>query len=138
MSADGTLQTANGLNVIGDGGPIAIPANSTVTIGSDGTVSAKVNGQPPTQVGRIKLVNPPPAELRKGPDGLLRTANGDPAADDPTVRLADGALEGINVNVVESMVGMIALARLFEVQMRMIQNAEQNEQKATQLLSVKI
>lgn len=53
------------------------------------------------------------------------------------MRLAEGALEGSNVNVVESMIGMIALARQFEMQMRLLQTAETNEQKAAQLLSLK-
>lgn len=137
LGADGTLQTHNGHLVAGDGGPIIVPANSQVSIGSDGTVSAKTGNQPAVAVGKIKLVNPPAADLRKGPDGLMRTAAGDPATDDPAVRLADGALEGSNVNVVEAMVGMIALARQFELQMKMMQNAENNEQKAQQLLSLR-
>ena len=36
-----------------------------------------------------------------------------------------------------SMVGMIALSRQFELQMKMMQTTESNEQKATQLLSLK-
>ena len=51
-------------------------------------------------------------------------------------QLAEGTLEGSNVNVVEAMVGMIALARQFDLQMRMMQTAEGNEQKAAQLLSI--
>ncbi|HEX4584443.1 MAG TPA: flagellar basal body rod C-terminal domain-containing protein, partial [Burkholderiaceae bacterium] len=39
-------------------------------------------------------------------------------------------LEGSNVNVVEAMVGMIAASRQFELQMKMLSTAEQNEQKA--------
>jgi flagellar basal-body rod protein FlgF len=135
VSADGILQTRNGLPVLSDGGPITVPANAEVIMGSDGTVSAKVGGQPPSAVGRIKLVNPPPAELRKGADGLVRPANGDPAPADDAVRIASGVLESSNVNVVESMVGMIALSRQFEMQMRLLQNAEQNAQRAAQLLT---
>src|SRR5437763_16233173 len=41
VSADGTLVTRNGLTVLGDGGPIQVPANSDIGIGADGTVSAK-------------------------------------------------------------------------------------------------
>jgi flagellar basal-body rod protein FlgF len=135
LSADGTLQTPNGLAVLGDGGPIVVPQGATVTIGVDGTVTAKQQGSPPTPVGQIKLVNPPAAELRKGADGLVRTATGDPAPLDPTVRIADGALEGSNVNPVESMVGMIAAARQFETQMKLLQTAESNEQRAARLLA---
>ena len=39
VSANGLLQTRTGLNVMGQGGPITVPPNSTVTIGEDGTVS---------------------------------------------------------------------------------------------------
>ena len=137
MGADGSLQTSGGLPVLGDGGPISLPANAEVVIGADGTITARQGNQPPLQVGKLKLVNPPAESLAKGADGLIRVANGDPAADDATVRVVGGALEGSNVNVVESMVGMIALARQFEIQMKLLSNVEQNEQRAAQLLSLK-
>lgn len=137
IGADGTLQTHRGQLVLGDGGPLTIPPNAEVAIGGDGTVSARLAGQPPFEVGRLKLVNPPPAALGKGADGLLRSADGEPAASDPAVRIVAGAVEGSNVNVVEAMVGMIALARQFELQTRLMQTAETNEQKAAQLLTLK-
>ena len=131
----GTLQTRAGFPVLGDGGPIVVPQGATVSIGADGTVTAKAGTTPPTPVGQIKLVNPPVGELRKGADGLMRVAGGDPAPPDPAVRVVDGSLEGSNVNPVESMVGMIAAARQFEMQMKMLQTAEGNEQRAAKLLS---
>jgi len=137
LAADGTLLGVAGLPVLSDGGPITIPPNAEVLIGADGTISARQANQPPIQVGKLKLVNPEPANLAKGPDGMVRVAGGEPAADDPLVRVSSGALEGSNVNVVESMVGMIALARQFEIQMKLLSNVEQNEQRAAQLLSLK-
>jgi flagellar basal-body rod protein FlgF len=135
LSAEGTLQTRAGLAVIGDAGPIVVPQGASVSIGSDGTVSAQVGATPPVGVGRLKLVNPPAAELRKGVDGLMRSANGDDVPADPLVQVADGAVEGSNVNPVESMVGMIAAARQFEMQLKMLQTVETNEQRAAKLLS---
>lgn len=134
LSADGTLMTRNGLMVLGDGGPIQVPPNSEVAIAADGTVSARdpVTGlQNP--VGRLKLVTPE-APLERGEDGLFRAADGDLPADD-TARVQDGALEGSNVSAVETMVAMIAAARQFETQMKMLQTAERNEQSAARLLS---
>ncbi len=137
IGAEGTLQLPGGQPVLGEGGPLIVPPNAEVMIGDDGTVSARTEqGQPLVQLGRLRLVNPPAAELVRGDDGLMRAGGAEPPADDPDVRVAAGALEGSNVNVVESMVGMIALARQFEVQMRLLQNAENNEQRATQLLSL--
>src|SRR5690606_27731176 len=37
INENGVLQTENGLNVLGDGGPIAIPPETLISIGRDGT-----------------------------------------------------------------------------------------------------
>jgi flagellar basal-body rod protein FlgF len=47
----------------------------------------------------------------------------------------DGALEGSNVNPIEAMISMIAAARQFEAQMKLMKTAEQDEQQASKLLS---
>jgi flagellar basal-body rod protein FlgF len=136
VGPDGTLQLPNGLPVVGETGPITVPADTMVEVGTDGTVFAKLNGQKTGNVlGRLKLVNPEPATVTKGLDGLFRVKGGDPAPADPAVRVSDGTLEGSNVNVVEMMVGMISASRQFEMQMKLMQTAEQNEQKANALLS---
>ena len=57
------------------------------------------------------------------------------ASADPSARLQAGALEGSNVSPVETMVAMIAAARQFEQQMKVLQGAEQREQAASRLLS---
>lgn len=137
VAADGTLMTPRGLPVLGDGGPIVLPPNATPLVGSDGTITATVAGQAPVQVGRLRLVDPPLQDMRKSADGLFRMADGAPAPDAPEARVAAGVLEGSNVNVVESMIGMIALSRQFEIQMRLMKTAESNDQRATQLLSLR-
>jgi flagellar basal-body rod protein FlgF len=133
VNAEGTLVTSAGLTVLGDGGPIQAPLNSEVSIAPDGTVSAKGADGRNTMIGRLKLVTPE-TPLQRGIDGLFRSADGDLPAD-ATARVQDGALEGSNVSPVETMVSMIAAARQFEAQMRMLQTAEGNEKAAAQLLS---
>ena len=134
LSSDGTLTTRSGLSVLGDGGPLQLPPNSVVSIGADGTVSAKPPTGPLTQVGKLKLVTPE-APLLRGADGLFRGADGDLPAD-ATARLQDGALEGSNVSAVETMVAMISAARQFEAQMKSLQTAEGDEKAAAQLLTM--
>jgi flagellar basal-body rod protein FlgF len=134
LSSDGTLTTRNGLPVLGDGGPIQVPANSEVSIGSDGTVSARGANGRSAAIGRLKLVTPE-APLNRGEDGLFRAADGDLPAD-ASARVQDGALEGSNVSAVETMVSMISAARQFEAQMKMLQTAEADEKVAAQLLSM--
>ena len=133
VSSEGTLVTRSGLPVLGDGGPIQIPPNAVVSIGGDGTVSAKGTDGKNTAVGRLKIVTPE-APLTRGVDGLFRAPDGDLPAD-TNARVQDGALEGSNVSPVETMVAMISAARQFEAQMKMLSTAEGNEKAASQLLA---
>ena len=125
--------------VAGEAGPLVGPPGSALVVTSEGVVSAIGAGDPLTgaaEVGRLKLVNPPPADLVRGEDGFFRMqAGAAPAPADPKVRLLTGTLEGSNVNPVEVMVDMIANARRFEMQMKTLQTAESNDQQANKLLS---
>lgn len=139
VSPDGVLTTSSGLTVLGDGGPISVPPDSNLTIAKDGTVSLTTFGQSSANVtvlGRLKLVNPDKASVVKGPDGLFRLNGGDTADVDEAVTLVSGSLEGSNVNAVSTMIDMIALARQFDLSMRLLQNAETDAQRATQLLAI--
>jgi flagellar basal-body rod protein FlgF len=138
VSLDGNLQTSNGMAVLSDGGaPITVPAGAEVSIGPDGTLSAKVGNQPGDPVGRIKMVTPTARDpLKRGDDGLFRARSGGSLPSDATARLATGVLEGSNVNPIEAMVGMIQTARQFETQMRLLQTAESNDRSSGQLLSL--
>jgi flagellar basal-body rod protein FlgF len=133
VNAEGVLVTIGGLPVLGDGGPINVPANAAIDIAGDGTLSAKVGNGKSLSIGRLKLVTPE-GQLARGTDGLFRAPDGDLSAD-ATARVQGGALEGSNVSAIETMVAMISAARQFEHQMKMLQNAEQKEQAAAKLLT---
>lgn len=139
VSPNGLLQTANGLTIAGEGGPITIPPDTTVSVGADGTVATMSTTDTPsasTVLGRIKLVNPNEADLVRGDDGMFRLKDGSTAQADQAVTVVGGALEGSNVSAVESMVDMISLARSFETQMSLMKNAENNAAKAAQILAL--
>ncbi len=139
LSPNGILQTRSGLNVAGDAGPISVPPDSEVTFAKDGTLSTVPSGPNPSQVvvaGRIKLVNPPGGQMVRGDDGLFRTRDGNPAEADAGVTVAPGSLEGSNVNTVEALVNMISLARQFDMQMKMLQSAENNAKQAASILNI--
>jgi flagellar basal-body rod protein FlgF len=133
VDSQGNLVTQGGLPVMGDGGPITVPDGAIPSIAPDGTVSVRQQGGITTPVGRLKLVTPE-TKLVRGDDGLFRSPDGDLPAD-ATAQLQEGALEGSNVNPIETMVSMITAARQFETQMKMMQTAEQDEKAAAQLLS---
>jgi len=135
VNSEGTLVTQSGLTVMGDGGPITIPTDSTPSIAPDGTVSTRAIDGKITPAGKLKLVSPEDKSLVRGDDGLFRATDGGDLPADPNARVQDGALEGSNVNPIETMVSMIAAARQFESQIKMMQTAEANEKSASQLLA---
>jgi flagellar basal-body rod protein FlgF len=139
VDVTGILQTKSGYAVVGDGGPINVPPDNAVEIGADGTVSVVPNfgaRNSSNAIGRIKLVNPPETDLVRGADGLFRLRNGQPATTDERVKVTAGTLEGSNVNVTDAMVNLISLSRQFEMQIKMLQTADTNAQRADQLLSL--
>ena len=139
IDVTGQLRNGSGHAVVGDSGPIVVPPNGSMLIGSDGTISVVPLGQGPqtmANVGRIKLVNPEAGNLERGADGLFRLRDGTDAAPDATVRLATGAIESSNVNTADAMVTMIELPRRFDLQLKTIHTAEDNARSASSLLRV--
>ncbi len=133
----GQLVTGTGLPVLGNGGPIAIPPAEKLEIAGDGTISIVPVGQQPAELAvldRIKLVNPNLAQLEKGPDGLMRLNDGTTADADAAVTLVSGALEASNVNTVEALVEMINLARSFQMQIKAMETADENEKAMAQMM----
>ncbi|MGK6311151.1 flagellar basal-body rod protein FlgF [Variovorax sp. DT-64] len=139
VGADGQLLTMGARPVVGEGGALVVPPGSKVQIAANGAITARGAGDPlvgVAEVGRLKLVNPPTADLVRGDDGLFRMREGLPPAEaDAAVTVASGAVEGSNVNPVEAMVSMIAQARSFEMQMKSMQTANENAQSANKLLA---
>ena len=139
VDVTGLLQTKAGNPVVGDGGPINIPPDNTIEIAPDGTVSVVPTFGTPNNtnaIGRLKLVNPPEAEMVRGADGLFHLRSGQPAPADQSLQVSSGTLEGSNVNVADAMVNLISLSRQFEMQIKMMQTADTNAQRADQLLSM--
>ena len=137
IDPSGQLMTATGQAVMGDGGPIIIPPNTSLLIGGDGTLSVIPQGSGPETkavVGRIKLVDPPAADVARVSDGLFRLKDGTDAPSSATVRVQSGVLEMSNVNVADSMVHMIELSRRFDLQVKAMRAAEDNGAASAQLL----
>jgi len=138
LTPEGNLVTATGLPVMGDGGPISIPPSDNVIIGADGTITSVPQGvgaKAAGAIGRLKLVNPPAAQLVKGPDGLVRTKDGLPAPADASVQIESGSLESSNVNAARALVEMIELSRLFDMQTKLMSSTDQNAASSQKLLA---
>ncbi len=137
VDPSGMLTTATGLPVLGDSGPISVPPHSSVTIGSDGSLSVVPLGQEAktvSTIGRLKLVNPPADTLTRSADGLFRLAGGGEAPSDASVHVVNGALESSNVNIAVTMTTMIELSRNYDLQVKAMHTAEEDSAASSKLL----
>jgi flagellar basal-body rod protein FlgF len=135
----GRLTNGAGHTILGNGGPISIPAHAKLEIGSDGTISIQPLGQPVNTlavIDRIKLVNPADDQLQKGLDGLMHMKGGQSAEEDASITVVSGALESSNVNTVGALVRMIELARQYENNIKLMQNAEENDRASADIIKM--
>ncbi|GLX84638.1 flagellar basal-body rod protein FlgF [Thalassotalea loyana] len=138
LTEQGALETNEGELVLGDAGPIFLPLPvNNIQVSRDGTISIQPEGAPSSiqeEIGRIKLVNPDVRDIEKGNDGLFRRKDGTPVPPDALVQIQGGMLESSNVNPVGEMTDMIALQRQFEMQLKLMKTAEENDSAAANLL----
>ncbi|MBC6907402.1 flagellar basal-body rod protein FlgF [Saccharophagus sp. K07] len=136
----GVLRTGNGLPVLGNGGPIAIPAAEKIEIGLDGSITVIPQGQgpeAPVVVDRIRLVNPNIAQMTKGEDGLFRALDIEgPLPPNAEVRLVSGFLENSNVNAIHELTSMLSLARQYELQVKVMSSSKEMSEASARLLQM--
>ena len=121
--------------------PIFIPLPiEKIEIGNDGTISILPQGAPAEAmevIDRIKLVRPNNQSLFKDMNGVFKAI--EPEAQffaDASVKLLTGALEGSNVNAIGEMTNLIDLQRQFEMQIKLMQNAEEMDEATNSLLQI--
>ncbi|MDC0882817.1 flagellar basal-body rod protein FlgG [Litorivicinus sp.] len=130
LSVDRELVTSNGMQLQP---AITIPQNAeSISIGEDGTVSIQPYGNAEEQiVGQLLLtrfvnyagLEPMGKNLYRETSASGAAAIGVPDADGAG-RIAQGALEAANVNVVEEMVNMIETQRAYEINSKAISSVD--------------
>jgi flagellar basal-body rod protein FlgG len=139
VDSTGRLVTQNGETV--EPGITVPPEATGLTIQADGTVLAKMPGRDePAELGSLELVvftNPSGLESIGGNLFERSGASGEPQSVKPgemgTGMLAQGFLEGANVQAVEEMIAMITTQRGYEMNSKVIQTADQMLQRLTSL-----
>lgn len=130
LNSEGLMVNSEGLPLIPG---IQVPENTLgISIGTDGTVSAKIAGQAePQEIGQIttaNFVNPAGLEALGGNLFAETGASGAPIegvpGEDGLGALKQGTLESSNVNVVEEMVSMISTQRAYEMNAKVVSAAD--------------
>jgi flagellar basal-body rod protein FlgG len=139
LDAQGRMVTSSGYPLTAG---ITLPAASqSITVSSDGVVTAKLPGNPvPQQVGNIELANfINSAGLEPLGQNLFAEslASGNPINGAPGSAglgtVMQGMVETSNVNVVQELVTMIQTQRAYEMNSKAIQTSDQMLQRLAQL-----
>jgi flagellar basal-body rod protein FlgF len=130
--AQGRLITANGAVVQGQGGaPITIPQGETsIEIDGNGTVVGK-NGP----IGKLRLVAFEDEQALKKTGGNLLETEAEPVAVDGRTRVAQGMIEGSNVQAVVEVTQMIELMRRYQSASRLLEQEHDRARRAIEKLA---
>lgn len=126
INADRILTTKGGLPVLDDRGTtISVPADAQrIAISETGQIQA--DGQP---VGSLGLYQ---GNFEKTGSNLYNSSDAKPL---DTFQLITGAVEGSNVNAIESMTQLISLQRAYELAQKSISQQDESAQRLIQSLS---
>jgi flagellar basal-body rod protein FlgG len=127
LDAEHRLTTPDGHSVMGERGPISLEGGE-FTIANDGAVM--VDGKATDRIKLVEFADPTRLEhlgaslLVPPPDMEIRTL------DAAEVVVAQGHLEGSNVNPIDTLIAMIAAQRAFEVQSKVMTTEDELLEKS--------
>lgn len=140
LNSNGELVNGAGFYIEGAGGRIVIPPSEAMSIAEDGQISVvPIGADPSTKViiDKIKLTNvQDESTLRLREDTLFDQGDGSSFEDDISVLITSGALESSNVNAVNELVDLISLTRKYELDVKMMSTAKENDESLAQLLHI--
>lgn len=137
VSDSGLLTNGDGLAVMGEGGPITLPAYDSISMSRDGSIWIVPQGgdaNQPQRVDALKLANAKGSQIAKNVDGTFREVHGGVLPTDPLGAVTPGAIEGSNVNATEALVQMIEASRAWETQIKMITTAKEIDDGGASLM----
>lgn len=133
VAPNGQLINGSGHVVLGQNGPINIPPGLTPYVNENGSVygiAGNAGSQTPAQlIDNLRLRDASRVDMARREDGLFKVQGKPDGADiDPTgtaPAVIPKALEGSNVNAVETMTLLIDQARSFETQIKVIKEMKE-------------
>ena len=140
INTENVLVDGAGDAVLNDGlQPIVLPLFSEIKISDNGEVLVQQPGAEPgdfTSIGFLGSTSAKDQQLTKNLDGKIRNADGTVPDVDQSGLFAQGSLEGSNVNAITEMVSNMDMQRQFEINVKLIKQAEEIDKAGTKLMSL--
>ena len=139
ITSDGLLADSNGNPVMSVGGtPISLPQLSSLSIGSDGTISGVPASQPGGRsqtYGQINLVATPSAAMKSLGGSLFAPADPNALQQSLSGSVSQGYLNASNVNPTSEMVELVDASRCYQLQTELMKTQSGNGQQLNSLLA---
>ena len=139
ISPTGLLQNGEGLPVLGQNGPITVPAGANVSISPRGEVlvaNPEAPTEPPTEIDRLKLASWRGSQIEKDLTGIFRVPNNGALPADENAELIVGSLEQSNVKTTEVLVEMVEAQRSFDMRTKLIATARELDEGGASLMRI--
>ena len=138
VSNDGLLENGSSQKILNtELVPIQVPAHRAMKISDDGEIIIEPLGSDPgtTQaIGKIALTLAAGVELKKFPDGEIRSMDGTVPPLDATVSVLPKHIELSNVNITEELINSIEDQRQYEINIKMISSASELDEAGSSLM----
>jgi len=138
VSNDGLLENGSSQKILNtELVPIQVPAHRSMKISDDGEIIIEPLGSDPgtTQaIGKIALTLAAGVELKKFPDGEIRSMDGTVPPLDATVSVLPKHIELSNVNITEELINSIEDQRQYEINIKMISSASELDEAGSSLM----
>ena len=142
VSPTGVLENSAGELIMGEGGPISVPAGNLLTVSPDGTVFAQLPTEPEAAavaVGQLMLRDASTTQLVRRADGLFEPRAAalkglDFTSGPQPVSVMPGMLEGSNVNPVGTMIKMLDFSRQFEMQLKLVKETQSIDEAGSTMM----
>jgi len=132
LSPTKTLVNSSGMTVMGDSGPITFNSGSgPIAINQDGVIT-----QEDKPIGKLAAYDfTDPSQLRRVGGGLLApNDSGAPPTKIDRPQILNNYLEDSNVTPMREMVSLVSVSRAYEASQKVVQTADDNQDKAIQIL----
>ena len=132
LNEQGQLVNQEGFGVLGLNGPVVLPPGE-VSLSKGGILQVRDQNE---VVYSTQLMLTNPEKVSKREDGYFQAAEGIELVFSDQVQVEQGALEESNVNSMYEMTSLIDTARHYEIQLKYMQNAQQNDEKLSQIMQL--
>ena len=138
VANDGTLENGTSQKILNtELVPIQVPDHRSLKISDDGEVIIEPLGSPQgteQRIGKIALTLAAGVELKKFPDGEIRSIDGTVPPLDNSVRVLPKHVELSNVNITAELISSIEDQRQYEINIKMISSASELDEAGTSLM----